>query len=327
MHAAHVSACSNMCRAPSSWPARALAHLGSSRASARPPSASISLLCKRRSAGQKRAGVKVWAAKEEGVEEEASDLEDIKGEDVEEVASEEEAGGEEEEASDLFSAGVTWTGSTPAGDEVLGDVKARLLASCAATSRGQAASASEMEGVKGLISQLEGMAAGPVDVAELDGTWVMCFASVQTIRSSPFFRAFKEVLGDEFAEDMYAFTDALPGVTKGRAVQVFDMAAGKLVSEVDLKVQPLPYVEATGTMVTTSSFDVVDPSTLKLQVETTQVVRNTMPFFDQVIFPTRQALDLARADGVPVSLATTYLDGDMRVSRYDDGSVFVYTRV
>ena len=140
-------------------------------------------------------------------------------------------------------------------------MKARLLASCAATSRGQSASEADIESIKGLIGQLEGMG-GCVDIAALDGTWVMCFASVQTIRSSPFFRAFKEVIGGSLAEDIYAFTDALPGVSKGKAVQVIDMAAGKLVSEVDLKVQPLPYVEADGTMVTTSSFDVEGTDTL-----------------------------------------------------------------
>jgi hypothetical protein len=48
---------------------------------------------------------------------------------------------------------------------------------------------------------------------------------------------------------IFAFTDSIPGADVGRAVQVIDVAASSLVSEVDLTIFP----GISGTVVTESS--------------------------------------------------------------------------
>ena len=71
-------------------------------------------------------------------------------------------------------------------------------------------------------------------------------------RSSPFFWAFQNGLVQDIdvAGAIFAFTDAIPGASIGRAVQTIDAAAGTYLSEVKMHVFP----RLSGTVVTRSTF-------------------------------------------------------------------------
>lgn len=70
-------------------------------------------------------------------------------------------------------------------------------------------------------------------------------------RSSPFFWAVQEglVRDTDLAAAVFKFADSLPGAEVGRAVQRIDLAAGLLVSEVEVSVFP----GLSGTVTTTST--------------------------------------------------------------------------
>lgn len=63
---------------------------------------------------------------------------------------------------------------------------------------------------------------------------------LRVCRSSPFFWVFQDGLVQDVdaASAIFAITDAIPGAQVGEALQLIDVAAGSLVSRVNLTVFP-----------------------------------------------------------------------------------------
>lgn len=137
------------------------------------------------------------------------------------------------------------------------DPQALLLQLCAATDRGQMASADEKETLRLLVAKLEARQgeAPALQKGVLDGRWKLVYSGVPAYRSSPFFWAFSKVCdgittpfspvpGDNsFASATYAITDGIPFQRVGVARQTLsasgDAALGKGACPAPLRC-PLP---------------------------------------------------------------------------------------
>jgi len=118
------------------------------------------------------------------------------------------------------------------------------------TNRGASAKLARHRVIKGLIGELE-RAAPPLELAAIDGLWELVYTTAEAFRSSPFFWAFQEglVQDTDLASAIFRFTDSIPGASIGRAVQRIDLAAGLLISDVEMETFP----GLRGTVTTTST--------------------------------------------------------------------------
>jgi len=231
------------------------------------------------------------------------------------------------------------------------DAERALLDRCLGLERGATASAADRNEVAALVGDLEALAP-PFEPYELEGTWSLVYSSEPGIyRSSPFFWGFSRLLdgknsptpvpgakSDGLADGIYAVTDAL-GLfyTVGEATQT--ITGSSLVSEVDLAIEPLPNLPPVGRSVMTSTATCAPTATgLRLTLEKTEVKDSTIAslpglgFLSDVAFPTQNAFD-AVSDALKltpnahtVSLISTYVSDALRVTRTEDGFLFVHER-
>lgn len=210
------------------------------------------------------------------------------------------------------------------------DLEKRILSLAAATNRGASARAADREEVVAVLEELERSIPAGIDVesGDLDGSWRLVYASCPAYRSSPFFWAFGEALPDA-AGLLYDITDGLPFYRVGTARQTLENTGrkGKLVSEVEVDVfvfdALLPPVRGVVTTTATTRPDDSDPAALEVTVETTEVKDSTLPFADNVVFPSKEAFAAMSADASPARMRTTYLSPSLRVSR-TPSDVLVY---
>ncbi|CAJ1387121.1 unnamed protein product, partial [Effrenium voratum] len=215
------------------------------------------------------------------------------------------------------------------------EVRLRLLAAAAATCRGQCGSAAARDGALQLIKAIEALnlTLEPAKQAGyLEGTWRLIYASEDVTRSSPFFWGWRQllkgipdpspvsraVLGtEELSESIFAITDGIPMKTVGEATQT--LVNGQMVNRVEVEV----FGFGKTVMTTTCRYEPINGSELMLTVETTQAVENTLPFADQVVFPSESLL----GESARVRVRITYLDDVLRIVRNDkDDQVFVYVK-
>eukprot|EP00434_Breviolum_minutum_P032426 symbB.v1.2.028675.t1/scaffold3048.1/size64721/3 len=236
-----------------------------------------------------------------------------------------------------------------------GEVRLRLLAASAATCRGQCGTDAAREGALQLVKAMEAL--NPTlepskQQGFLEGTWRLIFASEDVTRSSPFFWGWRQMLKgvpdpspvsrslfgtQDLSESIFAFTDGwvltidaacllvssrllsgIPLKTIGEATQT--LINGKMVNRVAVEV----FGAGKTMMTTTSRYEPsADGSELIITVETTQAVDNTLPFADQVVFPSESFL----GENAKVRVRITYLDEDLRIFRNEeDDQVFVYIK-
>lgn len=135
---------------------------------------------------------------------------------------------------------------------------------------------------------------------------------------SPFFAAFQNglVQDQQIAEAIFAFTDAIPGAEIGTAMQTISLLSNSLISEVDMTVFP----GLTGTVVTSSRVQVLSPTKLGLDVQSTRVSNSSFsPFLDGISVPVEQLMEAVRGVGVTrVIYDVTYVDEHLRVTRCGD---------
>ncbi|CAK9100260.1 unnamed protein product [Durusdinium trenchii] len=216
------------------------------------------------------------------------------------------------------------------------EVRLRLLSAAAATCRGQCGSDVAKEGALQLVKAMEALNPTLEPAKQqgfLEGTWRLIYASEDVTRSSPFFWGWRQMLQgvpdpspvtrsllgtQELSESIFAITDGIPLKTVGEATQT--MVNGKMVNRVAIEV----FGAGRTIMTTTSRYEASpDGSELLLTVETTQAVDNTLPFADQVVFPSESFL----GENARVRVRVTYLDDDLRVFRNEkDDQVFVYIK-
>ncbi|CAM9448974.1 unnamed protein product [Ectocarpus sp. 12 AP-2014] len=241
-------------------------------------------------------------------------------------------------------------------------LKLDLLRIAALTGRGQLATPAERGRVEDVIWELE-MRTPVEDTATstaLLGRWALVYASEDATRSSPFFWAFRKATegikppfggggdGDGFdgstvAATIFAITDSLPGKSVGEAVQT--ITEKEIKSEVEIfagasagsdkrgKEGPNTFPSFRSVMTTTSEIMDAAGTETKLRVANTQVRKSALgrllkPLFnlDDIEFQTDNLLTPLKEGSTEVSMTTTYLDGLLRVSRNEQGQVFVFAR-
>jgi len=231
-------------------------------------------------------------------------------------------------------------------------LKSELLAIAAACARGEAARASDISTASNLVSQLEQLSpiAEPTLAAEVLGTWDLVFSDTQLFRSSPFFMAGRAVCADGAEAERYDwFCDmhraALAISTIGKVRQI--VSEDKLISEFEVKAGAVPFVNLPpfgsgglpftidGTIVSTASIEAREPGALQLLMDTVEIKGSNLPLLRQVLdaglrLPTRslggvlEQVVPSYANPQPRFLVT-YCDKQLRISRDQDGKIFVYT--
>ncbi|CAM9628618.1 unnamed protein product [Ascophyllum nodosum] len=241
-------------------------------------------------------------------------------------------------------------------------LKLDLLRIAALTGRGQLATPQERYRAEDLIWELE--ARTPIEDSAtseaIRGRWALVYASEDPTRSSPFFWAFRKATetlkvpfrGDRdgvasgsssVAATIFAITDSIPGKSIGEAVQT--ITPDVIKSEVEVFAGagagsdrrgsdgPASFPSFRSVMTTTSEITGAKGNRMTLRVAKTQVRKSAIgrllkPLFnlDDVEFKTDRLLTPLREGSTEVSMTTTYLDGLLRVSRNEQGQVFVFAR-
>ena len=187
------------------------------------------------------------------------------------------------------------------------------------------------------------------------GTWDLVFSDTQLFRSSPFFMAGRAVCADGDEAKRYDwFCDmhraALAISTIGKVRQI--VSATSIVSEFEVSAGAVPFLSdaapflrysgglpltITGSIVSTASIESNLGDSWRLLMDTVEIKGSNVPLL-------RQALDAglrlgtrdlgATLESTLPSYAnprplfrTSYLDADLRISRDQDGKLFVYRKV
>jgi len=222
---------------------------------------------------------------------------------------------------------------------------------------GEAATTSDLAAARSLIERLELLSpiAEPTLAPEVRGTWDLVFSDTQLFRSSPFFMAGRAVCEDGQQADQYDwFCDmhraALAVSTIGKVRQVVD--GERLVSEFEVQAGAVPFVSdfvplaysgglpltITGSIVSTASIEANLGTGYRLLMDTVEIKGSNLPGLRQALdaglkLQSRQ-LGSAIESVVPTYanpqplFRTSYLDAEgLRISRDQDGKVFVYAKV
>lgn len=232
--------------------------------------------------------------------------------------------------------------------EERGKLQVELLRVAAASSRGERASPADLQAARIAAESLEALnpTERPTLAQECPGTWELVFADTQLFRSSPFFMAGRALCreGDEATRydwfcDMHRAALAFTNIGKVRQI----ISPTSVVSEFEVQVGAAPVafgypVNIDGVIVSTASIAENRGDGFELMMDSVEIKGSNIPLL-------RQALDsglmlrtkkvgnalesvVSDRDLFPTPLfRTTYLDSDMRISRDQDGKLFVYSRV
>jgi len=231
-----------------------------------------------------------------------------------------------------------------------------LLVKAASSDRGQYATKREKSDIEDIINQIEeSITEEPVLSSSIQGTWELLYSDTQLFRSSPFFMAGRGVCQTEEEAkqydwfcDMHRAALAISNIGKVRQV----ISDSRMVSEFEVKVGSVPFlpdltpfaysgglpVTVDGAIV--SSADItptVDGDSWEIYMDTVEIKGSNIPLLRSVLDNglKLQSRELASflEDNVsgystprPI-FKTTYLDDKLRISRDQDGKVFVYGKV
>ena len=188
-----------------------------------------------------------------------------------------------------------------------------------------------------------------------EGTWELVFADTQLFRSSPFFMAGRAVCADGPEAERYDWfcemhRAALAISTIGKVRQV--VSSSHIVSEFEVRVGSVPFVAGylppplgysgglplviEGAIVSTASIESNEGDGHSLLMDTVEVKGSNIPLLRQALdaglkLQTRElgsaieSVNPSYANPTPL-FRTTYLDGALRISRDQDGKLFVYSK-
>ena len=231
----------------------------------------------------------------------------------------------------------------------------------AASDRGQAASKVEKERVMELVSELELLSkTGDVKKQKsATGTWELVYSSTQLFRSSPFFMAGRAVCKTEEQAQQYDwFCDmhraALAISTIGKVRQV--ISSSRIVSEFEVKAGAVPFlndftpfsysggwpVAIEGAIV--SSADIIDMQSddtssfaWEIFMDTVEIKGSNIPLLRQILDSGLKLSSRGLGNFLENNIdsytnprpifKTTFIGDGVRVSRDQDGKIFVYTKV
>lgn len=227
-------------------------------------------------------------------------------------------------------------------------LKVQVLRIASASSRGERASAAELDAARTAIESLEALnpTRSPTLAQECMGTWELVFADTQLFRSSPFFMAGRALCreGDEAARydwfcDMHRAALQFTNIGKVRQV----ITPTSIVSEFEVQVGAAPValgypVNIDGAIVSTANIAGNHGDGFELMMEKVEIKGSNVPLLRQTLDgglalrtePVGRALEsvVSDRDLFPTPLfSTTFLDSDLRISRDQDGKLFVYSRV
>ena len=177
----------------------------------------------------------------------------------------------------------------------------------------------------------------------IDGDWELIYSDTFLFRSSPFFWAVGSMMGDtaDFFYQAHSHQTGIFGGGVGRVVQTVDTKGGRLISDSVVKASvglPLlgfsPIFAGYGSVITAGRCAAKDGTRLAVTAETTTVRQddaNVLPqlnFLNGTTVPVEDVMKQVGGGeaGPEVYLDTFYLDDEMRISKLEDGSVFVYQR-
>ena len=245
------------------------------------------------------------------------------------------------------------------------ELKNNFLTTIASTDRGQLATPSQKETASCLIKELSLL--NPIKETTSSpfskGTWELIYSDTQLFRSSPFFMAGRAVCkdGDE-AERYDWFCDmhrsALAISTIGKVRQI--ISSDKLVSEFEVKVGAIPFLNdftpfaysgglpamIEGAIVSSASIETGDGISIPanksytLFMDSVEIKGSNIPLLRSILDSPNvklrsRVLGSFLEDTFPNNyknpkpiFETIYLDEEgMRISRDQDGKLFVYVRV
>ena len=236
-------------------------------------------------------------------------------------------------------------------------LKSDILRLAAACNRGEAATARDKDTARTLASSLEALNPTPEPTRSpgCQGTWELIFSDTQLFRSSPFFMAGRAVCAEgEEARRYDWFCDmhraALAISTVGKVRQV--ISAERVTSEFEVRAGAVPFVSdfvpmlrysggmpllIEGAIVSSASIEDNSGDGYSLLMDTVEIKGSNIPGVRQALdsglmLQTRQLGGLleqavpAYANQTPF-FRTSYLDDEMRISRDQDGKLFVYSRL
>lgn len=217
-------------------------------------------------------------------------------------------------------------------------LKNKLLQIGAKSNRGEFLASKDE--VSDIITNLESLnpALDSVDEASkptIKGEWELVYTDAQLFESSPFFLVVRELLGTSEANkanEIFRMHRAATATGQiGRIKQI--ISSDELTSKVELKVGILPGqpFSILGTVVSTASCSIEDDYNLRLKIKDTKIEDSNLPFFKSIEslakIPVSNVVQTLFKK-VPESLLVTYyIDDTMRITRNQDDSIFVYTRM
>eukprot|EP00613_Pedinella_sp_CCMP2098_P078393 CAMPEP_0171948124 /NCGR_PEP_ID=MMETSP0993-20121228/64356_1 /TAXON_ID=483369 /ORGANISM="non described non described, Strain CCMP2098" /LENGTH=327 /DNA_ID=CAMNT_0012592113 /DNA_START=21 /DNA_END=1004 /DNA_ORIENTATION=- len=236
-------------------------------------------------------------------------------------------------------------------------IKESLLALAAFTARGEAASLEEKVMGRNLVRDLEDMNPTESPARSAQGTWELVWSDTQLFRSSPFFMAGRAVCTEEQAKqydwfcDMHRAALAMSNIRRVRQI----VSATQVVSEFEVAAGAIPFlgslpflndyggglpVAVTGAIVSTADIQATtdDGAGWELLMDTVEIKGSNVPLLRTALgaglkLESRSLGSVLEStfpdqytNPKPV-FTTTYLDKQLRVSRDQDGKMFVYSKV
>jgi hypothetical protein len=239
--------------------------------------------------------------------------------------------------------------------------KMLMIASC--TDRGQFASKEQKQSMGEFISQLESIyisnsptLPSPANSKQIQGTWELVYSDTQLFRSSPFFMAGRAVCQtEEEAQrydwfcDMHRAALAISEIGKVRQI----ISNDRLVSEFEVTVGSIPFLSdftplkysgglpftINGAIVSSADITPTNQGTAwEIFMDKVEIKGSNIPLLRAILDDERVALKSRNLgafleDNVsgyknprPI-FKTTYLDDSIRISRDQDGKVFVYGKM
>ena len=186
----------------------------------------------------------------------------------------------------------------------------------------------------------------------LNGEWELIFSNVELFRSSPFFLAIENALGNKLKSDLFFKLHQLQvcsfGLsTVGRISQNIDLKKRKFISTFDTIIFGLTTIPIVGWFklfptfggcVTTLADDLVlEKNKLKMTVQKTKVTKvdglNKIPFFNKIFmdkwYPIRDVwvnLPWNNEKDPTCEVSIIFIDEDLRVMKDMYESIFIYVR-
>ncbi|KAJ1455644.1 hypothetical protein M885DRAFT_587515 [Pelagophyceae sp. CCMP2097] len=224
------------------------------------------------------------------------------------------------------------------------ETKLKLLLAIAATARGETADLRAKAAVSEVVTDLEAVGAGQAyTLDDLGGRWSLAYSSTQLFRSSPFWMAGRATCTTPSQAAQYDwFCEMHRAATRvgtiGAVRQIISPFDRTLISEFETDVAAFPQTiggaapfTVTGAIVSSADIEDCTEGVLTLLMNDVAVKGSNVPGLRQVLdaglkIDTRRVADVIKnAIDVPQpSFRTTFVDGDLRVSRDEDDNVFVY---